>query len=173
MRVTINGAGLEVDVQGDPDAPVLIAHHGGPGIGDRRDLTTSFGAFADRFRVITFDARGSGESEEAGPYTHEQWAADIDSLREWAGVEQFVMAGHSYGGIMALEYVTRYPNRVSALLLVDTGAADTFREISRKRAAKWTASIWTWRCSTACGAGRCATTTTSATAGARSSRSTR
>jgi proline iminopeptidase len=136
MRVKINGADLEVDVQGSPDSPVLIAHHGGPGIGDRHDLTTSFGAFADRFRVITFDARGSGDSEEVEPYTHAQWAADIDGLREWAGVEQFVMAGHSYGGIMALEYVTRYPDRVSALLLVDTGAADTFRENSRKRAAE-------------------------------------
>lgn len=136
MRVTINGSGLEVDVQGEPDAPVLIAHHGGPGIGDRVDLTDAFGAFADRFRVITYDARGSGASAETPPYTHEQWAADIDALREWAGVEQFVMAGHSYGGIMALEYVTRYPERVSALVLVDTAAADTFRENSRKRGAE-------------------------------------
>jgi len=135
MRVTINGAELEVDVQGPADAPVLIAHHGGPGIGDRTDYTTAFAPFADRFRVITFDARGSGASSDTEPYSHEQWAADIDGLREWAGVEQIVMAGHSYGGIMALEYVTRYPDRVRALILIDTGAADTFRENSRKRAA--------------------------------------
>jgi proline iminopeptidase len=136
MRVTINGAELEVEVQGDPGAPVLIAHHGGPGMGDRSDYTTAFAPFADRFRVITFDARGSGASAEAEPYSHEQWAADIDALREWAGAEQIVMAGHSYGGIMALEYVTRYPDRVSALILIDTAAADTFRENARKRATE-------------------------------------
>ena len=129
-------AELEVEVQGDPGAPVLIVHHGGPGMGDRSDYTTTFAPFADRFRIITFDARGSGASAEVGPYSHEQWAADIDALREWAGVEQIIMAGHSYGGIMALEYVTRYPDRVSALILIDTAAADTFRENARNRATE-------------------------------------
>ena len=136
MRVTINGAELEVDVQGDPAAPVLIAHHGGPGMGDRSDYTTAFAPFSDRFRIITFDARGSGASADVEPYSHEQWAADVDALREWAGVEQIVMAGHSYGGFMALEYVTRYPGRVRAVVLVDTAAADMFRGTARQRATE-------------------------------------
>lgn len=136
MRVTINGAELEVEVQGDPDAPVLIAHHGGPGMGDRSDYTTSFAPFSDRFRVITFDARGSGASADVEPYSHEQWAADVDALREWAGVEQIVMAGHSYGGFMALEYLTRYPDRVRAAVLIDTAAADMFRGTARQRATE-------------------------------------
>jgi proline iminopeptidase len=136
MRVTINDAELEVDVQGEPGAPVLIVHHGGPGMGDRSDYTTAFAPFADRFRVITFDARGSGASSEVEPYSHEQWAADVDALREWAGAEKIVMAGHSYGGFMAQEYVTRYPDRVSAVILIDTAAADTFRATARKRAVE-------------------------------------
>jgi proline iminopeptidase len=134
MRLTINGAELEVDVQGPADGPVMIVHHGGPGMGDRSDYTTAFAPFADRFRIITFDARGSGASAEVEPYSHEQWAADVDALRAWAGVEQIIMAGHSYGGIMSLEYVTRYPDRVRALILVDTTPSDTFRENARKRA---------------------------------------
>jgi len=136
MLVTINGAQLEVDDQGEPGAPVLIAHHGGPGMGDRSDYTTAFAPFSDRFRIITFDARGSGASSETPPYSHEQWAADIDALREWAGAEQIVMAGHSYGGFMALEYLTRYPDRVRAAVLVDTAAADRFRGNARKRAVE-------------------------------------
>jgi proline iminopeptidase len=112
----------------------MIVHHGGPGMGDRSDYTTAFAPFADRFRIITFDARGSGASAEVEPYSHEQWAADIDALRAWAGAEQIIMAGHSYGGIMSLEYVTRYPDRVRALLLVDTTPSDTFRENARRRA---------------------------------------
>ena len=127
MRITINGNDLEADVQGDPNAPVLIAHHGGPGVSDRTLMTDSFAAVADRFRVITFDMRGNGLSGDNPPYSHEQWAADIDALREWAGVEQIVMAGHSYGGVMALEYVTRYPERVSALVLCDTSADGQWR----------------------------------------------
>lgn len=134
MLLEINGNTLVVDVQGDPDADVLIALHGGPGVGDRGDLTDAFSAFADQYRVITFDARGSGASGDVPPFTHEQWTADVDALRAWAGVEQIVLAGHSYGGMVAMEYATRYPQRVRALILVDTAAADTFKENSRARA---------------------------------------
>jgi proline iminopeptidase len=134
MRVPINGAELEVDVLGDPDAPVLIAHHGAPGIGSRAETTGSFGALSDTHRVIVFDARGSGQSSDTPPYTHAQWTADVDALREWAGVEQIVMAGGSYGGFVALEYALAYPDRVKALVLRDTAAADTFRGSARQRA---------------------------------------
>lgn len=134
MRVPINGAELEVEVLGDADAPVLIAHHGAPGIGSRSEPKSSFGPLSDSYRVIVFDARGSGASSDTPPYTHAQWAADVDALREWAGVEQIIMAGGSYGGFVSLEYALAYPDRVRALVLRDTAAADTFRASARERA---------------------------------------
>lgn len=134
MRIPINGAELEVEVLGADDAPVLIAHHGAPGIGSRSEPKASFVPLSDTYRVIVFDARGSGESSETPPYTHEQWAADVDGLREWAGVEQIIMAGGSYGGFVSLEYALAYPDRVRALVLRDTAAADTFRPSARQRA---------------------------------------
>jgi proline iminopeptidase len=134
VRVPINGAELEVEVLGDPGAPVLIAHHGAPGIGSLSEPKASFGALADTHRVIVFDARGSGQSSDTPPYTHAQWVADVDALREWAGVEQIVMAGGSYGGFIALEYALAHPDRVKALVLRDTAAADTFRGTARERA---------------------------------------
>ena len=70
MRVTVNGAELEVEVLGDPDAPVLIAHHGAPGIGSRSEPRASFGPLSDTYRVIVFDGRGSGQSSDTPPYTH-------------------------------------------------------------------------------------------------------
>lgn len=134
MRIPINGAELDVEVLGDPDAPVVIAHHGAPGIGSRAEPKASFGALSDTYRVIVFDARGSGASSDTPPYTHAQWAADVDALREWAGVEQIVMAGGSYGGFVSLEYALAFPDRVRALVLRDTAAADTFRGTARERA---------------------------------------
>jgi proline iminopeptidase len=134
MRVTVNNAELEVEVLGDPDAPVLIAHHGAPGIGSRAEPKASFGPLSDSYRVIVFDARGSGASSDTPPYTHAQWAADVDALREWAGVEQIIMAGGSYGGFVSLEYALAYPERVRALVLRDTAAADSFRATARTRA---------------------------------------
>lgn len=122
MRLTINDNELEVEVFGADDAPVLIAHHGAPGLGSRAEPRATFQPFSDTFRVIVFDARGSGVSEGKPPFTHEQWVADVDALREWAGVESFVMAGGSYGGFIAMEYAIRYPERVRALVLRDTSA---------------------------------------------------
>src|ERR1700722_5145485 len=93
MRLPVNGAELEVEVLGDEDAPVLIAHHGAPGLGSRAEPKSGFGALADTYRVIVFDARGSGESSDTPPYSHEQWTADIDALREWAGADTIIMGG--------------------------------------------------------------------------------
>ncbi len=122
MDVIINGARLNVEVYGPSDGPVLIAHHGGGGIGDLSEPKATFGTLADRFRVIVFDARGCGQSEGVGPYSHEQWAADVDGLRRWAGVDTITVAGGSYGGFIALEYAVRYPDHVSAIVLRDTSA---------------------------------------------------
>jgi proline iminopeptidase len=126
--VEINGNRLAVEVLGPPDAPVLITHHGAPGLGSRAEPRGSFGRLADTYRVVVFDARGSGQSEGNGTFSHEQWAADIDALREWVGAEQIIMAGGSYGGFMAMEYATRYPDRVRALVLRDTSPDNSNEE---------------------------------------------
>ncbi|MET1004789.1 MAG: alpha/beta hydrolase [Propionibacteriaceae bacterium] len=122
MQVLINGARLEVEVLGPEGAPLLIAHHGGGGIGSMAEPRSTFGPLSDLFRVLVFDARGCGRSEAVPPYSHAQWAADVDALREWAGAEQCVVAGGSYGGFIALEYALAYPERVQAVVLCDTSA---------------------------------------------------
>lgn len=120
MIVNVNGADLHVEVLGAESAPVLIGHHGGGGIGSLEEPLATFGPLADLFRVIVFDARGCGRSEGVPPYSHEQWAADIDGLRQWAGAEKIVVAGGSYGGFISMEYAVRYPDRVLAMVLRDT-----------------------------------------------------
>ena len=122
MFVTINGCRLNVEVLGADDAPVLIAHHGGGGIGSLAEPKSTFGPLADQFRVVVFDARGCGQSEGIPPYSHAQWAADVDGLREWLGAEQIVVAGGSYGGFIAMEYAIAYPERTRAMILRDTSA---------------------------------------------------
>jgi len=120
QRVRINDNELAVEVLGPEGAPVVLAHHGAPGLGSRAEPRASFGRLADEYRVVVFDARGSGESEGSGTFSHEQWAADLDGLREWVGADTVVVAGGSYGGFMAMEYAIRYPDRVRAVVLRDT-----------------------------------------------------
>jgi len=136
VRVDINGNPLEVEVLGDHgrDAPVMIVHHGAPCLSTRAEPRTSFGPFSDVLRVVVFDARGSGESGLTPPFTHAQWVADVDALREWVGAERIVMAGGSYGGFIAMEYAIAHPDRVAALVLRDTAAHGGFQEQARRNA---------------------------------------
>jgi proline iminopeptidase len=138
VRVTINDNQLEVEVLGDEDAPVLIAHHGAPGLGSRAEPKASWGRLADTFRIVVFDARGSGASEGRPPFTHEQWAADVEELRRWIDAERFVMAGGSYGGFIAMEYAIRHPERISALVLRDTSPDHDNEEAARRNAQRST-----------------------------------
>jgi proline iminopeptidase len=134
VDVTINGCRLNVEVLGPEDGPVLIAHHGGGGIGSLGEPKATFGPLADRFRVVVFDARGCGLSEGIPPYSHEQWAADVDGLRQWIGAEKIVVAGGSYGGFIALEYAVRDPEHVSAIILRDTSADGSNLELAFENA---------------------------------------
>lgn len=134
MLVHINGNQLDVEVLGPTDAPVMIVHHGAPGLGSKAEPKASFGPLADTYRIVIFDARGSGVSQDNAPLTHEQWAADVDALRDWVGAEQIIMAGGSYGGFIAMEYAIRYPERVTALILRDTSPDNSNEELSRANA---------------------------------------
>jgi proline iminopeptidase len=142
--VDINGASLNVEVLGPEDGPLLIAHHGGGGIGSLAEPKATFGPLSDVFRVVLFDARGCGLSEGVPPYSHEQWAADVDGLRAWAGAEQVVVTGGSYGGFIALEYAVRYPDRVRALVLRDTAADSSTLTLAYENARRQTRVELPW-----------------------------
>ncbi len=72
--------------------------------------------------MVVFDARGCGRSEGKPPFSHAQWAADVDGLREWIGADQIVVTGGSYGGFIAMEYAIAYPEHTRAMILRDTSA---------------------------------------------------
>jgi proline iminopeptidase len=120
MELTINGARLYYEWSGPDGAPVLVGLHGGPGIGDCRDMAAQLGPLTDEFRLLVYDARGSGRSADVPPYTHPQWTADLDALTTELGVSTFTLLGHSYGGIVAQEFALAYPQRLDRLILVDT-----------------------------------------------------
>lgn len=98
----------------------LLLMHGGPGL----DHTTMlpFRACADRFRLIFYDHRCNGRSDGA-PVTSMTWenlTADAEALRQMLGYEKWAVLGHSFGGMVALEYALRYPQSLSHLVLMDT-----------------------------------------------------
>jgi proline iminopeptidase len=123
-HLPIRDVSLYVDVGGHGDPLVLM--HGGPSA----DLWTmgAFRALADQATVVLYDHRCNGRSTgpPASTMTWENLTADADALRQHLGFQKWAVLGHSFGGHVALEYALRYPQHVSRLVLVDTGADATW-----------------------------------------------
>lgn len=134
MDATVNGARLYYELLGDEGNPALVLLHGGPGVGDCRDQVRDYGALQDEYRLLCYDARGSGRSDDKPPYTHDQWVADVDELTRQVGIDRFALLGHSYGGIVAQEYALRSQDRLTHLVLVDTAPSTVENEESIRRA---------------------------------------
>ena len=116
----IRDTSLFVDVVGRGNPLVLM--HGGPGL-DHFSLLP-FRRCADRFTLIFYDHRCNGRSVGApvSSMTWENLTADAEALRQRLGFERWAVLGHSFGGHVALEYALRYPDSLSHLVLLDTGA---------------------------------------------------
>lgn len=116
--VSIRDVSLYVELIGDGD-PILLMH-GGPGV----DHTTMlpFNPLADHFTLIFYDHRCNGRSvgAEVSSMTWENLTADADALREALGFSKWSLLGHSFGGMVALEYALRYTQNLSRLVLMDT-----------------------------------------------------
>jgi pimeloyl-ACP methyl ester carboxylesterase len=74
-----------------------------------------------RRRVVALDLRGHGESDPAedGDYSIAGLAGDVAAAADQLGLRRFILAGHSLGSLVAIEYAGRHPERVAGLLLVD------------------------------------------------------
>ncbi len=72
-------------------------------------------------RAVALDLRGHGESDPAedGDYSIRGLAGDVEAVTDQLGLRRFVLAGHSLGSAVAIDYASRHPERVAALLLVD------------------------------------------------------
>jgi 3-oxoadipate enol-lactonase len=80
-------------------------------------------ALAPEFRVITWDERGFGETEFDGePFTYWDSARDSLALLDHLGIERAVLGGMSQGGFLSLRAALLEPERVRALVLIDTQA---------------------------------------------------
>lgn len=72
--------------------------------------------------MVFYDHRCNGRSEgaEVSSMTWENLTADAEALRQTLGFDKWAVLGHSFGGMVALEYALRYPQSLSHLLLLDT-----------------------------------------------------
>jgi pimeloyl-ACP methyl ester carboxylesterase len=103
MHVSLyTGVTLDVYTAGDPSNPAIIFLHGFPE--SHRTWRHQVAAFSDRFYCIAPDQRGyrgSSKPQDVAAYTADKLTADIFALADALGVQDFVIAGHDWGGAIA------------------------------------------------------------------------
>lgn len=103
---------------GTPGAKPAVFLHGGPGGGISPEHRRLFDPAL--YDLTLFDQRGCGRSQpHAGLEANTTWhlVADIERLRERAGVDKWLVFGGSWGSTLALAYAQKHPERVSELVL--------------------------------------------------------
>ena len=92
----------------------LIAINGGPGLTSNYMLDLELLAGRD-LAVVTYDQRGMGKSSKPlapgspASYTLLKYAEDVEAIRQALHVERIHLFGHSFGGIIAMQYAVLYP----------------------------------------------------------------
>jgi pimeloyl-ACP methyl ester carboxylesterase len=121
VLIAVNDVELSVAEHGTGDPLVLV--HGFTGSAD--DWADVVGPLAADRRVITVEHRGHGDSTNTGDastYTFDQLESDFAGVVEHLDLPPFDLLGHSMGGIVAMRYALRRPERLRSLILMDTGA---------------------------------------------------
>jgi len=122
MLVTVNGVELYQRRVGA--GPPVVVLHGGPGA-HHDYLLPGFDALARDHELIYYDQRGGGRSPvpREVPVGWHEHVADLEALREHWGLGRLVLAGYSWGGLLALLYAVAHPARVERLALVSPAPA--------------------------------------------------
>jgi 3-oxoadipate enol-lactonase len=119
MKTRANGIEIGYDVNGQGDWLVLCHSLGV----DRSVWFQQVPDFETHHRVLTWDARGHGETSDVpGPYDFDLMAQDLIGLLDSLDIQRTALLGLSMGGDIAMTLASAHPGRVSALILCDTSA---------------------------------------------------
>lgn len=115
-KMELNGVNVFFEEHGSGPALVLVHGLGGTGRGIWLKLIPEL---SKDHRVITYDLRGSGQSEvPIGEYTIDLLTEDLHALVEALDLPVLSLMGHSMGGSIVLDYAATHPERVRAVVAV-------------------------------------------------------
>lgn len=115
-----------------PDRPVLVFIHGLSG------SSSAWAPYEKKFEncynVLTFDLRGHGKSDKPrnlSDYAIKKFADDFYELISQLQIENFILISHSFGVLIALEFLAAHQEMVRAAVFLSPGFAPGKRLIER------------------------------------------
>jgi len=117
LYADVNGIKICYEIHGKGE-PLLLVH----GWGATKDgWFVQVSALSKHYKVIIFDNRGAGKSSRPNyPYTMDMYANDINGLLEFLKIEKTHLLGESLGGMIALNFILKYPERVNKFILINS-----------------------------------------------------
>jgi pimeloyl-ACP methyl ester carboxylesterase len=115
--VNVEGAKIYYEIEGDGE-PLLLCH----GVrGSHQNWEFFLPHLRDSFQVIMPDSRGHGQSTElTEPSTMDLYSTDMISLLDHLEIRRCIIAGHSMGGFIVQQMALDVPDRIKALILINT-----------------------------------------------------
>jgi pimeloyl-ACP methyl ester carboxylesterase len=114
--------GVQIYYEVHGEGPVILLSHGYSSTSAM--WKGQIEALAARHKLIIWDMRGHGESDypdDPAAYSEEATVGDMAALLDVVGAEKAIIGGLSLGGYMSLAFNRAHPERVAALLIIDTG----------------------------------------------------
>jgi len=105
--VEVEGGRVWYEVHGTGTRTPLLVLHGGPGI--PHDYLANLAHLGDERPVVFYDQLGCGRSErpeDPALWTRERFARELGAVRAALGLEEVVLYGHSWGSLLAVDYLT-------------------------------------------------------------------
>jgi proline iminopeptidase len=140
-RVPVVGGKYKVWTRqvGDGAVKVLLLH-GGPGFS--HDYLKAFTPHVpgSGLTIYYYDQLGCGNSDrptDTSLWTLDRYLAEVEEVRRGLGLHRFVLYGHSWGGMLGIEYALKYPQHLSGLVIssMTASCADYVRHAAQMRAA--------------------------------------
>ena len=101
-----------------PDRVVVLIH----GLASNRSRWSEFAEHTSldaRWSLIRIDLRGHGDSPTSGRISLERWCEDLAAVLDHEGYTRAVIAGHSLGAQVALQFAVQYAGRTAGIVLID------------------------------------------------------
>jgi pimeloyl-ACP methyl ester carboxylesterase len=106
QTVMSGGVRLAVRDSGGDGTPAVLLH----GLGaPQRSWDRVAPLLASHLRVVTYDQRGHGASAATADYSLDAFLADLQAVRDALALEQPLLVGHSFGGLLAVEHAATHP----------------------------------------------------------------
>ena len=109
---------LYIDESGTPEGIPVVFVHGGPGSGCEFNSRSFFSP--EKYRIVLFDQRGAGRSSphtELANNTTDHLVSDMNRIREYLGIEKWLVFGGGWGATLSLAYAEKHPDTVLGLIL--------------------------------------------------------